>query len=59
MVSVCLPSDALLQHYHFTWVSLALRVGYLFTASNKARLLLLTFDKEYLLLPPFLTFSVG
>ena len=27
MVSVCLPSDALLQHYHLTWVSLTLAWG--------------------------------
>ena len=29
---MCLPSDALLQHYHLTWVSLTLGLGYLFTA---------------------------
>ena len=35
MVSVCLPSDALLQEgtYHLTWVSLTLEVGCLFTAA--------------------------
>ena len=33
MVSVCLPSDALLHTYHLTWVSLTLGVGYLFTAA--------------------------
>ena len=33
MVSVCLPSDALLQHLPSSWVSLTLGVGYLFTAA--------------------------
>ena len=32
-VSVCLPSDALLQHLPLTWVSLTLDVGYLFKAA--------------------------
>ena len=34
MVSVCLPSDALCNTYHLTWVSLTLDVGYLFTAAQ-------------------------
>ena len=33
MVSVCLPSDALLQTYRLTWVSLTLDMGYLLTAA--------------------------
>ena len=33
MVSVCLPSDALCNTYHLTWVSLILVVGYLFMAA--------------------------
>ena len=33
MVSVCLPSDILLQTYHLTWVSLTLDEGYLLTAT--------------------------
>ena len=37
MVSVCLPSDALLQHYHLTWVSLTLDMGYLFMATPAKR----------------------
>ena len=50
MVSVCLPSDALLQHllsnlgfsYPGCWVSLH-------SCSSKVQLLLLTLDEEYLL----------
>ena len=50
VVSVCLPSDALLQHlpsylgfsYLGSWVSLH-------GCSSKAQLLLLTLDEEYLL----------
>ena len=33
MVSVCLPSDILLQTYHLTWVSLTLDEGYLLTTA--------------------------
>ena len=33
MVSVCLPSDALCNTYHLTWVSLTLDKGYLLTAA--------------------------
>ena len=33
IVSVCLPSDALLQTYHLTWVSLTLDKGYLLTTA--------------------------
>ena len=36
MVSVYLPSDAILQH-RLTWVSLTLGVGYLFTATPAKR----------------------
>ena len=37
MVSVCLPSDALSQHYRLTWVSPTLDVGYLLTAAPAKR----------------------
>ena len=33
MVSVCLPSDGLLQTYRLAWVSLTLDKGYLLTAA--------------------------
>ena len=33
MVSLCLPSDALLQHLPSSWVSLTLDEGYLLTAA--------------------------
>ena len=63
MVLVCLPSDALSQHYHLTWVFLTLDVGYLFTAAPakhsccslpwtrgiSSRLPLLTLNMKYLL----------
>ena len=50
MVSVCLPSDALLQHLHLSWVSLTLGVGVsLHGCSSKAQQLLLTLDEGYLL----------
>ena len=49
MVSVCLPSDALLQH-----LPSYLGVSYLHGCSSKAQLLLLTLDECYLLItaPP-------
>ena len=50
MVSVCLPSDALLQHLPSFLGSLTLGVGYLFMAAPaKAQPLLLTLDDGYLL----------
>ena len=51
VVSVCLPSDALSQHYRLIWVSLTLDVGYLFHGcSSKMQPLLLTLDVGYLLM---------
>ena len=50
MVSVCLPSDALLQHLPsdlgFSYVGCGVS---LHVCSSKAQLLLLTLDEEYLL----------
>ena len=50
MVSVCLPSDALLQHLpsYFGFSYLGRGVS-LHGCSNKAQLLVLTLDKGYLL----------
>ena len=48
MVSVRLPSDALLQHLLSFWVSLTLDVGYL-CCSSRAQPLLLTLDEGYIL----------
>ena len=60
MVSVCLPSDALLQHLpSYLGFSYLGRGVSLHGCSRKAQLLLLTLGEEYLILPPFLTFSVG
>ena len=50
VVSVCLPSDALLQHLLSYVVSLTLDMGAsLHGCSSKAQLLLLTLDEGYLL----------
>ena len=50
MVSVCLPSDALLQHLPsylgFSYLGLGVSLG---SCSSKAQLLLLTLDEGYLL----------
>ena len=56
MVSVCLPSDALLQH-----LPSYLGVSYLHGCSSKAQLLLLTLDKGYLLTvaPPDLEHGIA
>ena len=51
MVSVCLPSDALLQHLPSNWVSLTLGVGYLFTAAP-AKCSCCSLDEGYLLTAP-------
>ena len=62
MVSVCLPSDALLQHLPSTWVSLTFYVGYLsMFAPAKLSCLLLTLDEGYLLMatPPDLECGVA
>ena len=62
MVSVCLPSDALLQHLPSTWVSLTFYVGYLsMFAPAKLSCLLLTLDEGYLLMatPPDLERGVA
>ena len=60
MVSVCLPSDALLQHLpsYLGFSYLGHGVS-LHGCSSKAQLLLLTLDEGISLLPPFLTFNVG
>ena len=50
MVSVCLPSDALLQH--LIWVSLTLAGVSLHGCSSKAQPLLFTLDEGYLLTTP-------
>ena len=50
MVSVCLPSDALLQHLpSYLGFSYLGRGVYLHGCSSKAQLLLLTLDEGYLL----------
>ena len=49
MVSVCLPSDALLQHLPSYLDSLILDVVFLHGCSSKVQLLLLTLDEGYLL----------
>ena len=60
MVSVCLPSDALLQYLPFYLGFSYLGRGVsLYCCSTKAQQLLLTLDEGYLLLPPFLTFNMG
>ena len=53
MVSVCLPSDALLQHlpYHLGFSYIGLEVS-LHGCSSKAQPLLLTLDEGYLLTTP-------
>ena len=62
MVSVYLPSDALLQHLpsylHFSYLG---RGVYLHDCSSKAQPLLLTLDKGYLLTaaPPYLERGVA
>ena len=60
MVSVCLPSDALLQHLpaYLGFSYLGHGVS-LHGCSSKVQLLLLTLDEEYLLPLSFLTFSMG
>ena len=62
MVSVCLPSDALLQHLtSYLGLSCLLRGISLHGCSSKAQLLLLTLDEEYLLTaaPPDLEHGVA
>ena len=62
MVSVCLPSDALLQHLpSYLVFSYLVRGVSLHGCSSKAQLLLLTLDKGYLLTaaPPDLECGVG
>ena len=62
MVSVCLPSDALLQHLpSYLGFSYLGRGVSLHSNSSKAQLLLLTLDKGYLLTaaPPDLERGVG
>ena len=60
MVSVCLPSDALLQHLpsYLNFFYLGRGVS-LHGCSSKAQPLLLTLDEGYLLPPLFLTFNMG
>ena len=59
MVSVCLPSDASLNTYRLTWVSLTLYVEYLFTATPAKRTYWsFTLDEGYLLTLPLLTLNV-
>ena len=60
MVSVCLPSDALLQHLpSYLGFSYLGRGVSLHGCSSKAQPLLLTLVEGYLLPPPFLSFNVG
>ena len=61
MVSVCLPSDALLQHLPFYLGFSYLGHGVsLPGCSSKAQVLLLTLEEGYISSPlPFLTFNVG
>ena len=59
IVSVCLPSDALLQHLLSTWVSLTLDVGYLFTAAPaKHSRCSLPWTRVISSWPPLLTLNV-
>ena len=62
MVSVCLPSDALLQHLpsHLGFSYLGLGVS-LHSSSRKAQPLLLTLDEGYLLTvaPPYLECGIA
>ena len=60
MVSVCLPSDALLQHLpsYLGFFYFGCGVS-LHGCSSKAQPLLLTLDEGYLLTAAFLTFNVG
>ena len=60
MVSVCLPSDALLQHLpsYSGFPYLGHGVS-LHGCSSKAQPLLLTLDEGYLLTAPSLAFNVG
>ena len=62
MVSVCLPSDALLQHLpSYLGFSYLGRGVSLFGCSSKAQPLLLTLDEEYILMgaPPDLEGGVA
>ena len=62
VVSVCLPSDALLQHLPTYLVFSYLGCGVsLYGCSNKAQLLLLTLEEGYLLtaVPPDLEHGVS
>ena len=60
MVSVCLPSDALLQHLPSYLGFSYLGVGYLFTAApGKYSHCSLPWTRGISLLLPFLTFNVG
>ena len=60
MVSVCLPSDALLQHLpSYSGFPYLGRGVSLHGCSSKAQPLLLTLDEGYLLTAPSLTFNVG
>ena len=62
IVSVCLPSDALLQHLpSYLGFSYLVRGVSLHGCSSKVQLLLLTLDKEYLLTaaPPDLEHGVA
>ena len=60
MVSVCLPSDALLQHLPSYLGFSYLGVGYLFTAAPaKYSRCSLPWTRGISLLPVFLTFHVG
>ena len=54
MVSVCLPSDALLKHLPSYLVFSYLGLVYLYNCSSKVQLLFLTLDEWYLLMatPP-------
>ena len=55
---MCLPSDALLQYYPLTWVSLTLGVGYFFTAAPAKRShCSLPWRRGISSPPPFLTFN--
>ena len=59
MLSVCLPSDALFQHLpSYLGFSYLGRGVSPHGCSSKAQPLLLTLDEGYLLVPPFLAFSV-
>ena len=59
MVSLCLPSDAVLQHLpSYLGFSYPERGVSLHGCSSEAQPLLLTLDKGYLLTAAFLTFNV-